>query len=42
MEGTCPIGYPSDAERDERASMESPIESVPEELLLNRILGRTV
>lgn len=42
MAGTCPIGYPSDAERDERASMESPMESVPDELLLNLILGRTV
>jgi len=36
------MGYPNDAERDDRASMESPIESVPDELLLNRILGRTV
>jgi hypothetical protein len=42
MEGTCPIGYPNDAERDDRASMESSIESVPDELLLKRIFGRTV
>lgn len=42
MAGTWPIGYPIDAERDERASIESPIDSVPDELLLNRILGRVV
>jgi hypothetical protein len=42
MEGTWPIGYPNDAEREDLASIESPIESVPDELLLKRILGRTV
>lgn len=42
MDETVPWGNPSDADRAERASIESVIDSVPDELLLRRILGRMV
>lgn len=42
MEQTGTWGYPSEADRAERASIESVKDSVPDELLLRRILGRMV
>lgn len=42
IEETVTLGYPSDADRAERASIESLRDSVPDELLLMRILGRMV